>query len=118
MPALRNASEALMRFALLISTLVFAFSTFAQPAPATQPSAPAANPQDDFTISKTRVQQTTEAAYFYTEMETNLDKIATIAGPTIGAMHGALEKSGNVEAGPVTFVMFGASEDPKKMFKL
>lgn len=106
-----------MRNLMLIPILMFASLVSAQPA--TQPTTkPAVEVQDEMSISKSRLQQTTEATFFYTEVQTTLEDIAKIAGPTIDAMMAACEKAGNESAGPVTFVYFGASEDPKKTFRL
>lgn len=104
-----------MRSIFLVPVLVFASAVFAQPAtqPSTQPAV-----QDEMSISRTRVQQTTEANFFYTEVETTIEQIGAIAGPTIDALCAASSKAGNETAGPVTFVYFGATENPKQKFKL
>lgn len=96
----------------------FLWTSAAMAQPTTQPAEPRDMADDDFVVSKMRVQELPAHTFFYREMETSLQEIGAVVEPTIMAMFEAI-KTNNIDVtGSVTFVYHGASPDPAKKFKL
>lgn len=98
-----------MRYFALLGIL-FCSTIYAQPAtqPSTQPA--------ELNATPVTIQKFKEMTYFYTELQTDVQSIGAVAGPTIGALFQTMKDNNLDHLGGVIFVYPNMPQDMSKPF--
>jgi len=115
-----------MRSICLICCSVVLTTGLALAGPTTKPAGAAAAPakdagagqDEDFVVSKMRVQEFKPQTYLYFETETTLGQIGQVARTVVEKLHETIKEANVTVNGPTVFVYQGASADPNKPFTL